>query len=123
MLKKWDVVPAPNEKNPGRHKLLIKGEMKDIFLIVKKLGSVCSRPEKTSGAFDFIIYLSKLEMDILAKLKAVTSELGAVSGGAESDAGLNAVAEPQWTEPKIESAPAPWTEPCPKPSQGPRSPA
>ncbi len=111
MLKKWDVVPAPNEKNPGRHKLLIKGEMKDIFLIVKKLGSVCSRPEKTSGAFDFIIYLSKLEMDILAKLKAVTSELGAVSGGAESDSGLNAVAEPQWTEPKIEPAPAPWTEP------------
>ena len=70
MIKKWDVAPAPNEKNPGRHKLLIKGEMKDIFLIVKKLGSVCSRPEKTSGEFDFIIYLSELEIETMKKLKA-----------------------------------------------------
>ena len=88
MLKKWDVAPAPNEKNPGRHKLLIKGEMKDIFLIVKKLGSLCSRPEKTSGEFDFIIYLSKLEMDTLKKLKAITSELSAPAPAGEAADGF-----------------------------------
>ncbi len=75
MLKKWDVSPAPTDKNPTRHKLLIKGEMKDIFLIVKKLGSICSRPEKTSGEFNFVIYLSKLEMGTMKKLKSVAEEL------------------------------------------------
>ncbi len=79
MLKKWDVSPAPTDKNPTRHKLLINGEMKDIFLIVKKLGSICSRPEKTSGEFNFVIYLSKLEMDTMKKLKSVAEELSSTA--------------------------------------------
>lgn len=123
MLKKWEVVPAPNEKYPGRHKLLIKGEMKDIFLIVKKLGSVCSRPEKTSGAFDFIIYLSKLEIDVMAKLKAVTAELGSV--GQASEAGVLDTAEQPKAKLKIvpATAPAPAPAPAPKiePAPAPRA--
>ncbi|MCX5786702.1 MAG: DnaA/Hda family protein [Elusimicrobia bacterium] len=77
MIKKWEVSPAPSEKNSARHKLLIKGEMKDIFLIVKKLGGLCSRPEKASGEFNFTIYLSKLEMETMTKLKEVMGELSA----------------------------------------------
>ncbi|OGR68386.1 MAG: hypothetical protein A2081_02225 [Elusimicrobia bacterium GWC2_61_19] len=109
MIKKWDVAPAPNEKNPGRHKLLIKGEMKDIFLIVKNLGSLCSRPEKTSGEFDFVIYLSKLEMDTMKKLKAVAAELSAPAA---------AEAEPFGDEPAPFDAPTPKlkTEPAPAPA-------
>jgi chromosomal replication initiator protein len=98
MIKKWDVSPAPNDKNPGRHKLLIKGEMKDIFLIVKSLGSLCSRPEKTSGDFDFVIYLSKLEMGTMKKLKAVTAEL--------SRPQLD-VTPPRMSPPAMAPAPAP----------------
>ncbi|MDT8287260.1 MAG: hypothetical protein RQ748_09140, partial [Elusimicrobiales bacterium] len=75
MIKKWEVAPSPVDKNKDRHKLMIKGEMKDIFFIVKKLGSVCSRPEKSSGEFDFTIYLSKLETDTMSKLKEVVAEL------------------------------------------------
>lgn len=124
MLKKWDVAPAPNEKNPGRHKLLIKGEMKDIFLIVKKLGSLCSRPEKTSGEFDFIIYLSKLEMDTLKKLKAITSELSAPAPAAEAaDAFGEEPAPFDSPKPKIKTAPAaepPVLQPAPKPVEQPK---
>ena len=75
MVKKWEVVAAPSDKNPARHKLLIKGEMKDIFLIVKKLSGVCSRPEKASGDFNFMLYLAKLEVDTMSKLKEIMGEL------------------------------------------------
>ncbi len=126
MLKKWDVAPAPNEKNPGRHKLLIKGEMKDIFLIVKKLGSLCSRPEKTSGEFNFIIYLSKLEMDTMKKLKAITSELSAPAPAAEADDAFGDEPAPfDSPKPKLKTGPAPAAEapapqPAPKPAEQPR---
>ena len=118
MIKKWDVAPAPNEKNPGRHKLLIKGEMKDIFLIVKKLGSVCSRPEKTSGDFDFIIYLSELEIGTMKKLKLVTAELGAPAASASSVAPSPAAAADSFSaEPVPFEAPKPKfkAEPAPEP--------
>ncbi len=59
--------------------------MKDVFLIVKKLGSLCSRPEKTSGEFNFVIYLPRLEIDTMGKLKAVISELGAPEPAAKAD--------------------------------------
>ena len=78
MIKKWDIAPAPSEKNSARHKLLIKGEMKDVFLVVKKLGGLCSRPEKTAGEFDFVIYLTKLEPDTVVKIKSLASELSAI---------------------------------------------
>ncbi|MHB0996228.1 MAG: DnaA ATPase domain-containing protein [Elusimicrobiales bacterium] len=116
MIKKWDVAPAPNDKNPGRHKLQIKGEMKDIFLIVKKLGSVCSRPEKTSGDFDFIIYLSKLEMDTMKKLKAVAAELSTAAPEAEAEDTFGEPAPFETPKPKIKLAP----EPAPKPAEQPK---
>lgn len=134
MIKKWDVAPAPNDKNPGRHKLLIKGEMKDIFLIVKKLGSVCSRPEKTSGDYDFIIYLSELEIATMKKLKAIAAELSAPAAAAEDSFAPEPVpfeapkpkfkAEPAPApapkpEPKPEPAPAPAPKPEPKPEPAP----
>lgn len=124
MLKKWDVAPAPNEKNPGRHKLLIKGEMKDIFLIVKKLGSLCSRPEKTTGEFDFIIYLSKLEMDTLKKLKAVTSELSAPAPAGEAPDAFGEEPAPfDSPKPKLKTGPVaepPVQQPAPKPAEQPK---
>ena len=113
MIKKWDVAPAPNDKNPGRHKLLIKGDMKDIFMIVKNLGSLCSRPEKTSGEFDFLIYLSKLEMDTMKKLKAVTAELSSpAAAAAEPEAFGGEPAPFEAPKPKLKTEPAP--APAPK---------
>ena len=114
MIKKWDVAPAPDEKHPGRHKLLINGEMKDIFLIVKKLGSICSRPEKASGDFNFVIYLSELEIGTMTKLKAITAELSP-KGGAASESSHHGPAP--FNEPKL----ALKTEPAPEaPAPGPR---
>jgi chromosomal replication initiator protein len=92
--------------------------MKDIFLIVKNLGSLCSRPEKTSGDFDFIIYLSKLEMDTMKKLKAVTAELsnpGSTSRRAAAPA--PAVSPGPAPAPAFQSAPAPAFPPAPAPSE------
>ncbi len=116
MFTKWDVIPAPSDKNPARHKLLIKGEMKDIFLIVKKLGSLCSRPEKTTGEFNFIIYLSKLETDTMKKLKAVASELSVPAEAEESFGDEPAPFEPPKPKLKTEPAPKPAEQPKPEPS-------
>ena len=113
MIKKWDVAPAPNEKNPGRHKLLIKGETKDILLIVKKLGSLCSRPEKTNGEFNFIIYLSKLEEDTLKKLKAVAGEQSSPAAEAGSFGEEPALFDTPRPKLRMESAPEPQAEPAP----------
>lgn len=118
MIRKWDVAPAPNDKNAGRHKLAVKGEMKDIFLIVKSLGSVCSRPEKTSGDFDFIIYLSKLEMETMKKLKSVMSELS--SPAAESDAFGDEPAAFETPKPKLKTEPQQAPQPAPAPALAPR---
>ncbi|OGR70872.1 MAG: hypothetical protein A2089_10315 [Elusimicrobia bacterium GWD2_63_28] len=85
--------------------------MKDIFLIVKKLGSLCSRPEKTSGDFDFIIYLSKLEMDTMKKLKAVTAELSAPAP--EEEAFGDEPAPFDAPKPKIKLSPEPAPAPAP----------
>ncbi|MBU2529660.1 MAG: ATP-binding protein [Elusimicrobia bacterium] len=79
MIAKWDIQPIPEPKNRDRHKLLVKGDMTDIFFIVKKLGKICSRPEKSKGDFNFIIYLSKMDMEIMTKLKQVTGELSKIA--------------------------------------------
>ena len=104
MIKKWDITPAPGEKNSARQKLLIKGDMRDVFLVVKKLGAICSRPEKTSGDFDFVIYLSKLEPDTVAKIKGLTSELSAPSDTTPPMSSAKAAA----------AAPEPFEPPRPK---------
>lgn len=75
MIKKWDINPDPTGKNKDRHKLLVNGQMKDIFYIVKNLGSVCSRPEKNKGEFNFTMYLSKVDNAVLNNLKSVVAEL------------------------------------------------
>ena len=133
MIKKLDIAPAPSEKNPARHKLLIKGEMKDVFLVFKKLGAICSRPEKTTGDFDFLIYLSKLEPDTVVKIKSLASELSAPSdttpprSKAKAAAAGPAPFEPPRKKmkisfddpppPVVNAATRPAVEPAPRPAQ------
>ncbi|MCG2725752.1 MAG: DnaA/Hda family protein [Elusimicrobia bacterium] len=75
MIAKWDIQPVPIPNNKERHKLFVKGDMTDIFFIIKKLGHICSRPEKSKGDFNFVIYLSKMNPEIMLKLKQITTEL------------------------------------------------
>jgi len=80
--------------------------MKDIFLLVKKLGALCSRPEKTAGDFNFTVYLSKLEADTLSKISALMSEQGAradVSAPAAAPAAAEQQTPPVVEKPKTES--------------------
>lgn len=119
MISKWDISPAPNDKNPDRRKLQIKGEMKDIFLIVKKLGSICSRPEKTSGKYDFIIYLSRTESDTMDKLKSVVGELAASGPDTSSRREQAQVTASNLIAP-VAPSPAPAREPAqPEPAPAP----
>ena len=110
MIKKWDIAPAPGEKNPARHKLLIKGEMNDIFLVIKKLGGLCSRPEKIAGDFNFVIYLPKLEPDTVIKIKSLVSELGVPEQAAPPRAAVN---EPELFEPPRQKIKTSFDEPPP----------
>ncbi len=108
MITKWDIAPAPGEKNPARHKLLIKGEMNDIFLVIKKLGGLCSRPEKTTGEFNFVIYLPKLEPDTVIKIKTLAEELGVPASVTPP---RRAVSEPEPFEPPRQKIKTSFDEP------------
>lgn len=71
MIRNWNLTPAPCDNNSERYKLEIDGKMTDIFMIVKELGKICSRPEKTSGTFNFSMYLSKVDSFVDEKLNKI----------------------------------------------------
>ncbi|MGC8728559.1 MAG: hypothetical protein ACP5SD_04745, partial [Elusimicrobiales bacterium] len=76
MITKWEVSKAQDVKNANKHQLLLKCELKDILKIVKKLGAVCSRPERIiSKDYNFIIYLFNYNEDIENKLKTAIQEI------------------------------------------------
>lgn len=77
MIQDWILSAAPTDKNPQRHELLLKCDMRDVFLVVKELGKVCSRPEKVKDdEYNFVIYLSQVDGDVDAKLKGIAKEQG-----------------------------------------------
>lgn len=83
MITKWDLAPSPDEKNKNKHRLLLKCDLKDIFKIVKKLGPVCSRPERIiSKDFNFLLYIYDFNTDIHQKIKEIV-ENGAEKNSAE----------------------------------------
>lgn len=76
MIKKWEVLKAQDVKNANKHQLLLKCELKDILKIVKKLGAVCSRPERIiSKDYNFIVYLFDYNKEIDLKLKNTIEEI------------------------------------------------
>lgn len=76
MINEWKLIEAPTEKNSERKQLCLKCDMRDVFLVVKELGKICSRPEKSKGEYNFIIYLSKVDDEVEEKLKEIAKDQG-----------------------------------------------
>ncbi|GAB4031838.1 MAG: hypothetical protein Fur0012_09620 [Elusimicrobiota bacterium] len=69
MIKKWELQHNPTSRDPLRHKLSLNCEMKDVFFLMKKLGSACSRPEKETGDYTYSVYILKADQAILEKAR------------------------------------------------------
>jgi chromosomal replication initiation ATPase DnaA len=68
MITKWTIL-GPDEKIK-KHKLLLQCDLRDILSIVKRLGAVCSRPERLiSNDYNFVIYLLDYNKEIEEKIK------------------------------------------------------
>ena len=76
MIKEWKLIAAPNEKNDKRQQLLLQCDMVDVFIVVKELGKICSRPEKAKGEYNFTIYLSEVNKDVESKLNDIAKQQG-----------------------------------------------
>jgi len=71
MIEKWEITKIGSKKA-----LILKGELKDILKIVKKMGAVCSRPEKiVNKDYNFVIYLLKDNFEIEQKLNSVIKDI------------------------------------------------
>ncbi len=75
MIKKWELKHTPTVRDPLRHKLSLDCEMKDVFFLMKKLGAVCSRPEKVEGEYSYSLYLLKADNAILDRAKSAIEGL------------------------------------------------
>ena len=76
MIREWKLIATPNEKNDKRQQLLLQCDMRDVFLVVKELGKICSRPEKAKGEYNFTIYLSEVNEEVEKKLNEIAKEQG-----------------------------------------------
>jgi len=76
MIREWKLIATPNEKNEKRQQLLLQCDMRDVFLVVKELGKICSRPEKSKGEYNFTIYLSEVNDEVESKLNAIARDQG-----------------------------------------------
>lgn len=74
MISKWETSKVKDSEN--KYMLLLKCELKDILKIVKKLGAVCSRPERIiSSDYNFLIYLFDFNEEVDKKLRKTIEEI------------------------------------------------
>ena len=77
MIKKWEIKPSPSKTDPDRHKLFIDGSSGDIQYLIKKLGGLCGRPQKTESPYTYFMYLIKPKRDAIKKVEEAISKLSA----------------------------------------------
>lgn len=76
-MEKWAIRPDPSAFDPHRHILLVKGNMKDISVILKRFGSFCGRPAPTSNAegFNFSLFLHGMTQIGIEKMSAALNDI------------------------------------------------
>ncbi len=81
-IDKWTLNPEPSPHDPDRHRLVYRGDLKDVLPLVKELGSKCGRPSRTESpeGFNYFLFLHRVTA---ADLERVRSLLGAPAPTAE----------------------------------------
>lgn len=79
MIKKWEIRLAPSRSDPKRRQLLFNGLSSDVRQILKKIGGLCSRPEKASAPYTFSMYLIKSQPELLKKVEDILSKISVSS--------------------------------------------
>jgi len=104
-MEKWTIRPSPAPFDPHRHVLLIRGEMKDISLILKKFGALCGRPTpvKEPEGYNFSLHLHGMTERGMDRLTAALDEMLPRQEGTEAWAA--AVLEAASPAPPAEEAP------------------
>lgn len=110
MIKKWELQHNPTSRDPLRHKLSLNCEMKDVFFLMKKLGSACSRPEKENGDYTYFVYILKADQAILEKARQAVESMLDKTASAQSSPKLEPPAEP--VKEAVPPAPVPEKKPA-----------
>jgi chromosomal replication initiator protein len=70
-MERWEILPHPNDDDPQRHLLLIRGGGTDVSAILKKFGALCGRPTPIEGEdYNMSFVLHRLTPKVLGKLDA-----------------------------------------------------
>jgi chromosomal replication initiation ATPase DnaA len=83
-MEKWSIVPSPSSSDPDRHLLLVKGDMKDVSLIIKKLGRLCGRPTAGVDGYDFSLYLHGFNSSVRERVSPVLEAMAPAALGQQT---------------------------------------
>lgn len=68
-MDRWEIRPSPNEDDPQRHLLLLRGGVADVAAVLKKFGALCGRPTPLEGDdFNLSFVLHKVTPEVNEKL-------------------------------------------------------
>lgn len=68
-MDRWEIRAAPNEDDPQRHLLLLRGGVADVAAVLKKFGALCGRPTPLDGEdFNLSFVLHKVTPEVNEKL-------------------------------------------------------
>lgn len=68
-MDRWEIRPSPNDDDPQRHLLLLRGGVADVAAVLKKFGALCGRPTPLDGDdFNLSFVLHKVTPEVSAKL-------------------------------------------------------
>ncbi|OGR87928.1 MAG: hypothetical protein A3J74_08965 [Elusimicrobia bacterium RIFCSPHIGHO2_02_FULL_57_9] len=118
-MEQWEIRPDPKASDPGRHTLLIKGGMKDVAAVIRKLGASCGRPSssRVPKGYDFRLPLHRLEAGDMEKINSLLD--GLLSRPKQTLASkIVPAAKPMADEPALAAAPVKRPLP-PKPKEPP----
>jgi len=124
MIDKWTIKPNPDKKDPNRHLLFLKTDMKDLQKVIRKVGMKGGRPTPTKTApFSHEVVLKEADKqyrdDLKEFLRQIAKPDAEMGDGAEAAASApTAVAAPPPAPPAPAprpAAPAPQAAPPPPP--------
>jgi chromosomal replication initiator protein len=68
-MDRWEIRPSPNDEDPQRHLLLLRGGVADVAAVLKKFGALCGRPTPLDGDdYNLSFVLHKVTPEVSEKL-------------------------------------------------------
>ena len=76
-MERWTLKPNPSPRDPARHVLCLRGDMKDVLTLVRRFGALCGRPSRFEGpgGFDYSLFLHAVSAEKLSEVESTLREM------------------------------------------------